>query len=97
MVYKQGACPCGKALWIKLWKLWKSWSFPQVNRRFAKSGPRIILHKFLHNGFHNAFVTVLRHRGKVVTADPKNKEKLDFSCFPRIWEKHVHGDVGKNL
>ncbi len=59
--------PCGEHLWKTLWRLWKSWHFPQGNRRFSKTGRRIKMHKQLHNECRNGFATVLRHREKKTT------------------------------
>jgi hypothetical protein len=33
MMNKPMKTPCGKLLWKNLWRVWKSWGFPQANRK----------------------------------------------------------------
>ena len=78
-VYNAVETPCGKVLWISLWKMWKSYGFPQGNRGFHKLSPVEVVHESLHKPTHNRFVCELRNRKKSATEGKNLPKKVENS------------------
>jgi hypothetical protein len=56
--------------------MWKSYGFPQSNRKFSNSAAGIVLHNSVNIHGNTENVTVLRHRKKLRNQRTKNGEKV---------------------
>jgi RNA polymerase sporulation-specific sigma factor len=56
--------------------MWKSYGFPQSNRKFSNSAAGIVLHNSVNIHGNTENVTVLRHRKKLCNQRTKNGEKV---------------------
>ena len=88
---------CGKPVWKTLWRMWKSWGFPQVKREFSNGSGEKVVHNLLYKCAQDTAVTMLRHQKKTATKTRKMAKKFEKhghnfhtnSCRYQTWEKFL--------
>ena len=76
-MHNAGERVCGKPMWKTLWRMWKSWGFPQVNRHFPNGFGKKVVHNLLYKCAADTVATMLRHQKKTATKSRKMAKKFE--------------------